>query len=101
MATIPSKVADRITTCLKRFQPILSSAKARDVNESDTVIIVTDMLSEIFGYDKYVEITSEHAVRGTFCDLSISLDGKSQFLVEVKAIGLELKDSHVKQAVDY
>lgn len=101
MANIPSKIGDRIVSCLKRFHPVLSSAKARDVNESDTVIIVTDMLSEVFGFDKYSEVTSEHAIRGTFCDLAISIEGKVQFLIEVKAIGLELKDAHVKQAVDY
>jgi len=59
------------------------------------------MLAEIFGYDKYAEITSEHAIRGTFCDLATKLDGTLQALIEVKAIGLELKDPHVKQAVDY
>ncbi|MDB6109691.1 MAG: type restriction enzyme terminus family protein [Pedosphaera sp.] len=101
MTTIPKKVEDRLTSSLKRFQPILSSAKARDVNESDTVIIVTDLISEVFGYDKYSEISSEHSIRGTFCDLAIKIEGKVQLLVEVKAIGLELKDSHVKQAVDY
>jgi hypothetical protein len=94
-------VEARLHGGLKRFQPVLSSAKSRDVNESDTVNIVTDILQEIFGYDKYSEITSEHAIRGTFCDLAITLEGKVQFLVEVKAIGLELKDAHVKQAVDY
>jgi len=86
---------------VKRFTPILSSAKARDVNESDTVIIVTDILSELFGYDKYAEITSEHSIRGTWCDLATKLEGKIELLIEVKAIGLELKDSYVKQAVDY
>lgn len=35
---IPVKVAERLAAGLKRFQPILSSAKARDVNESDTSI---------------------------------------------------------------
>ena len=59
------------------------------------------MLSELFGYDKYSEITSEHAIRGTFCDLAIIINGEIQFIIEVKAIGLELKDSHIKQAVDY
>ncbi len=59
MVQVPVRVADRLTAGIKRFQPILSSAKSRDVNESDTVILVTDMLSEIFGYDKYSEITSE------------------------------------------
>ena len=98
---VPAKVASRIAAGLKKFQPILAAAKARDVNESDTVVIVTDLLHEIFGYDKYAEITSEHAIRGTFCDLAIKLEGGLQFLIEVKAIGLELKDSYVKQAVDY
>lgn len=101
MTPISKKVAERLIASLKHFQPILSSAKARDVNESDTVIIVTDIISEVFGYNKYSEISSEHAIRGTSCDLAISIEGKLQFLMEVKAIGLDLKDNHVKQAVDY
>jgi predicted type IV restriction endonuclease len=101
MANLPSRVADRLSAGIKRFQPILAAAKARDVNESDTVILVTDMLADVFGYDKYTEITSECAIRSTFCDLGIKVDGDFLFLIEVKAIGLELKDQYVKQAVDY
>lgn len=101
MAAIPGKVKDRLTSSVKRFLPVLSSAKSRDVNESDTVTIITDMLADVFGFDKYSEITSEFVIRGTFVDLAIKLDGKLQMLVEVKAIGLELKDSFIKQAVDY
>ncbi len=63
--------------------------------------MVTDILAEVLGYDKYAEITSEHMIRSTFCDLAISLDGRMTLLIEVKAVGLELKESHVKQAVDY
>lgn len=101
MSKIPARVAARISSALKRFQPILDGAKARDVNESDTVVIVTDVLQEIFGYDKYTDITSEHMIRSTYCDLAIKVEGKLALLIEVKAIGLELKDNHVKQAVDY
>lgn len=101
MANVSAKVYDRLSNGIKKFQPILNTAKSRDVNESDTVIIITDMLSEVFGYDKYSEITSEFLVRSTYCDLAIKLDGKLAFLLEVKAIGLELKDNYVKQAVDY
>lgn len=101
MASIPTKVRDRLAAGIKRFQPVLSSAKSRDVNESDTVTIVTDLLADVFGFDKYSEITSEYAIRGTFVDLAIKLDGHPQMLIEVKAIGLDMKDSHAKQAVDY
>lgn len=55
----------------------------------------------MFGYDKYSEITSEFSIRGTYCDLAIKLDNKLATLIEAKAIGLDLKEQHVKQAVDY
>jgi predicted type IV restriction endonuclease len=59
------------------------------------------MLSEVFGFDKYAEVTSEHTMRGTACDLAIKLDASVEILFEIKATGPELTDSHVKQAVDY
>jgi hypothetical protein len=101
MSPIPSRIATRLTNGLKRFQPIIDASKARDDGEGDTVIIVTDVLADVFGYDKYNELTAEFAIRGTYCDLAIKLDGAVQALVEVKAIGSELKDAHVKQSVDY
>jgi len=55
----------------------------------------------IDGYEKYGDITSEIEVRGTYCDLATKLDGHVQCLIEVKAAGTELKESHTKQAVDY
>lgn len=92
---------ERLLFGLKGFQPILSAAKARDAGEADTSTIVKDLLSEVFGYDKYAEITSEYMIKGSYCDLAIKLEGKLQILIEVKAIGLELKDAHVTQAVNY
>ena len=101
MPTIPARVYDRLVSSIKRFQPILSAAKSRDAGESDTSTIVKDMLAEMFGYNKYSEITSEFVIKGTYCDLAVKLDGKLQLLIEVKAIGSDLKDAHTKQAVDY
>lgn len=101
MASIPKKVTERLVAGIKKYQPILAAAKARDVGEADTVTIIKDMLSDIFGYDKYSDLTSEYAIRGTYCDLATKIDDVLQTLIEVKAIGLDLKDQHVKQAVDY
>jgi predicted type IV restriction endonuclease len=94
-------MSDRLVSGLKRFQPIIQGAVDRDVNESDTSMIVTDLLADLFGYDKYNEITRELCIRGTYCDIATKVDGRYQMLVEVKAIGVSLRDSHVKQAVDY
>lgn len=101
MASVPKKVAERLVAGIKRYQPVLAAAKARDVGEADTVTIIKDMLADVFGYDKYSDVTSEHAIRGTYCDLAIKTEGQLQTLIEVKAIGLDLKDQHVKQAIDY
>lgn len=98
---IPKRVEERLLKTVPRFQQVLKNAKDRDVNETDTVSIIKDILSEVFGYDKYLELTSEYAVRGTFCDLAIKIENKIEFLIEAKAIGLELKESHLRQALDY
>ncbi len=98
---IPTKIIDRLTTGVKKYKPILKKAYDKDINESDTVTIIVDMLENIFGYDKFTDITSEYAIKKTFCDLAIKLDNKLSLLIEVKAIGLELNNNHIKQAVDY
>ena len=101
MASIPKKVLDRFNSQVGRFQKILQAAKDRDINEADTVLIVTDIIADLFGFEKYIEITSEFAIRSTYCDLAIRTDGAVKYLVEVKAIGLALKDPHLRQALDY
>jgi hypothetical protein len=98
---LPNKVRDRLISGLKRLSPIIAQQKARDVSEADTVTLVKDLLSEVFGYNKYSELTGEYAIRGTYCDLAIKIEEKVTQIVEVKAIGTNLDDRHVKQAVDY
>ena len=101
MGSIPKRVSERLSKETRRFQKVLRDAKDRDINESDTVLIVSDMLASVFGFDKYSEITSEFAIRSTFCDLAVKTDGKVKYLIEVKAIGLDLKETHIRQAVGY
>ncbi len=101
MANIPKKVMDRFVKTIPRFQKVLQAAKDRDVNESDTVSVLNDIFGEVFGYDKYLEVTSEVSIRGTYCDLALKIDDKVQFLVEAKAIGIDLKENHMRQAVNY
>lgn len=98
---IPKAVEARIKRELKKYQKVLKNAKARDVNETDTIIIVSDILSDVLGFDKYSEITTEFAIRGTYVDLAIKTGDEIYYLIEVKAIGLDLKESHLKQAIDY
>jgi predicted type IV restriction endonuclease len=101
LASIPKRVQERLVDGIKKFQPIVEGRKAADVGEADTVILVTEILAEVFGYDKFKEITSEFAIKSTYCDLATKIDDKLQTLIEVKPVGQALKDSHVTQAVNY
>lgn len=101
MANVPKKVAVRLAQGIKRFQPIFKKARDRDVNESDTVTIITDFISDVLGYDKYNDITSELNVSGAYCDLALKVNGKICLLMEIKAVGTDLKDNHLRQAVNY
>jgi hypothetical protein len=98
---ISLKVTNRISSEVKRYQGILSGLQKRDVSEADTVTVINDMLADVCGYDKYHHITGQYAIRGTYVDLAVKIDEDIRFLVEVKAINTELKDIHVKQAIDY
>jgi len=73
---IPNRVRDRVAHGLKQLLPIIQQQKARDVSEADTVTLVKDLLADVFGYDKYTELTSEYAIRGTYCDLAVKLSDK-------------------------
>ncbi|NQW29970.1 MAG: type I restriction enzyme HsdR N-terminal domain-containing protein [Ignavibacteria bacterium] len=101
MLKIPKKVLDRLNTTLKTFQNVAAIQKQRDVSEADTVTLVKDILADALGFDKYMELTSEQQIRGTYCDLAVKIEGKIRFLIEVKAAGIALNDSHLRQAINY
>ena len=101
MAYIPKKVRVRFSKELGKFQKVIENARNRDLNEADTVDIVNDILSSLFGYDKYTETTREFAIRGTYCDIAIVVDGSTKFLIEVKAVCLNLTENHLRQAMHY
>lgn len=101
MIRIPKKVLDRWPASVKSLSAVAVFHKSRDVSEADTVTLVKDMLTDIFGYDKYNELTSEQQIRGTYCDLAVRIDGKIRVLIEVKAAALSLNESHLRQSINY
>jgi predicted type IV restriction endonuclease len=98
---LSKRFVDRAKPALRRYQKAFESAKSRDVNESDTRVIISDFVAEVLGFDKYSELTTELAVKSTFCDLAIKFKGKLKFLIECKSAGTSLKDNHLRQATDY
>jgi predicted type IV restriction endonuclease len=98
---VSKRFLERAKANLRRYQKLLESARARDVGESDTCVVISDFLADVLGYDKYSEVTTEFAVKSTFCDLAVRVGGRTRFLIEVKSAGTGLKDTHLRQSVDY
>ena len=102
MPRVSNTVIKHLINEIPVYKKVLTQAKDRDVNEADTVTIVADILSDVFGFDKYSEITKEFQISRTYCDLAIKLDSKIEYLLEVKAIGIAIgKEAHIRQVVNY
>jgi hypothetical protein len=60
---------DRLKTAIRRYSKPLADLVARDANEGDTRLLVTDFLCDGLGFDKYADLTTEYQVKGEFADL--------------------------------
>ncbi len=98
MPKIAKKDFEMISESMKKYQPILEDAVKRDINKSDTIVIVNDMLEDVFGFNKYHDITNDFYITTTFCDLAVMIDKKLSILMDVKPVGLSLKYEHITKA---
>jgi len=57
---------ERVKAAIKKFSKPLADLVARDANEGDTRLLVTDFLCDGLGYDKYEDLTTEYEVKGDF-----------------------------------
>lgn len=80
-----------------------------DANEAETRRRIERIFESIMGYDTLTHVTREHSVHGVgdsdYCDFAIQLERNGKIvpviIVEVKRVGSELADKHVKQAASY
>jgi hypothetical protein len=64
---------DHVRTAIRRFARPLAGLIARDANEGDTRLLVTDFLGEGLGYGKYEDLTTEYQVKGEFADYGVRI----------------------------
>jgi len=94
-------VETRIKDGLKRYQPVIQEKKDNNDNESETSRVIEKILSDVFGYDPFLDITTEHKVRNKFCDYAIKKGDEVETMIEVKRIGQNLKEDHLEQVERY
>jgi hypothetical protein len=92
---------DRLKVALRRFNKPLGDIVARDANEGDTRVLVTDILCDALGFDKYSDLTTEYQVKGEFADYGVRIDQQLIAFVEVKRATTKLNTRHLRQVEMY
>lgn len=96
-----SEARERVKVAIRRFSKPLADLVARDANEGDTRLLVTDFLCVGLGYDKYEDLTTEYQVKGEFADYGIRVDKQLVAFIEVKRCAQKLGIKHLRQVQMY
>jgi predicted type IV restriction endonuclease len=91
----------RILSGLKKIGKPTLMLKDKDAAEADTRHLVTDILVDLLGFDKYENLTAEFAVKGDWADYGIRIDKQLEAFVEVKRISQKLSSTHLRQVESY
>src|SRR6266540_118749 len=92
---------DRLKAAIRRFSRPLSDLAARDANEGDTRLLVTDFLCDALGFDKYADLTTEYQVKGEFADYGVRIERELIAFIEVKRIATKPATKHLRQVEMY
>ena len=79
----------------------LTKKQNLNADEATARIMINNFLSSVLGYEETVDISTEYAIKGTYADYVIQMNKKMYFIVEAKAVAIDLNERHIKQAVDY
>jgi predicted type IV restriction endonuclease len=96
----PAKKSKMIAS-LKNYKKTYLDKQYGELDESATRLMINHFLTEILGFKMIEEIKTEFMIRGTYADYVVQINGIRYFLVEVKALSIELSEKHLRQAINY
>jgi len=86
---------------LKKYQRKYLKKQYEKLDESATRIMINSLLTDVLGYAELEDIKTEYMIKGTYADYIVQLNRKDRFIVEVKSIGLDLNENHLRQSLNY
>lgn len=101
MAVYQEKAKERIKKGLRRMNGVVERAIRDEYKEADTRKIVSLMLEDYLGWDRFANVTAEQMIGSRYADYVVRNADEELFVVEVKQIGLKLKETHLNQARQY
>jgi predicted type IV restriction endonuclease len=103
-AAIPKWEADAresIKTAIHRLSKPLSELVARDANEGDTRLVVTQFLCDGLGFDMFRDLSTEVGVRSEWADYGVRIDKQLVAFIEVKRAAQKLSVKNLHQVETY
>lgn len=91
----------KLLSAMKSYSKKFLSGNLTELDESGTRLMVNSFLTDVLGYTPIEDVKTEYMIRGTYADYVIQINGTQHFLVEVKALSLQLSDKHLRQATNY
>lgn len=86
---------------LREYRRKYLQKKFQELDESATRLMVNSLLKDVLGYSELDEIKTEYEIKGAYADYVIQLNRKKWFVVEVKAISIDLNEKHLRQSQGY
>ena len=91
----------KFTQSIKEYKKKFLDKPLGELDESGTRLLINHFLTEMLGYETLSEVKTEYMIKGTYADYVIQVGGKRHFLVEVKALSLNLSSNHLRQSINY
>ena len=91
----------KFTQSIKDYKKKFLDKPLGELDESGTRLLINHFLTDMLGYETLSEVKTEYMIKGTYADYVIQIGGKRHFLVEVKALSLNLSANHLRQSINY
>ena len=91
----------KFTQSIKDYKKKFLDKPLGELDESGTRLLINHFLTEMLGYETLSEVKTEYMIKGTYADYVIQIGGKRHFLIEVKALSLNLSSNHLRQSINY
>lgn len=111
MIKMPLSERRRISSVLGKYSEILKKLhkKGKKSTEDDLRIVLNDIFSDVLGYDKYSELSTEQRERCGRLDYAVKLTegpnakkrDRLDFVVEAKSIYTDLSQKYIDQTMSY
>ncbi len=101
MKQLSASKKKKLLVALKKYRKQFLVGKSMELDEAATRLMINSFLSDVLGFISIEQIKTEYMIRGTYADYVIQIKGKRYFIVEAKALAIELSEKHLRQVINY